>query len=285
MHKLVGRLGVVICAMAMAGSLLVGGTARAASAPTSTGGGCYPIDLTWICISGSSNPGNPGSGDAQTYTCTYAKASRAVLQRAGVGPPQSGYQWDIMTCLGSDDRSLGGQLVQVSLKTGIPAISPVDLLQIETGQLSVPALSPRTAPPIGKNGLVGLPEWFWVARGEWRNVSITVTAGPVWAKAVASPTLMTFVPGGGLTARSCRGPGAVFMVGRPASTQHTNCSFTYDQPSAGLPDHAYQAALVVTWTISWAGSGRAGGTITTGYTTGSVFGVRVAQAEALVSTP
>jgi len=246
---------------------------------------CFPIDFTWICINQSGSGGSPGSGGSAKYTCTFTKASPAVLQHTGTGPPQPGYQWDIMTCPGSSQGPLGGQLVQVSITTGAPAISPVELLRIAMGELSVPTLTAQTAPPIGRNGLVGLPEWFWVPRGQWRKVSITVTAGPVWADAVASPTSMTFAPGGGLSSASCAGPGAEFRRSRPASSQHTNCSFIYSQPSVGQPGNAYQAALVVTWTISWTGSGGAGGTITTGYTTGTAFPVRVAQAEAVVSTP
>lgn len=258
--------------------------APAVSAASQSGGGCYPIDFTWICVDQSGSGGSPGSGGSAKYTCTYTKASPAVLERTGTGPPQPGYQWDIMTCPGSNSP-LGGQLVQVSKSTGAPAISPVDLLKIAIGELSVPTLTAKTAPPIGKNGLVGLPEWFWVPRVQWRKVSVTVTAGPVWADAVASPTTITFAPGGGLSSVSCAGPGAEFSPARPAGSQHTSCSFRYDQPSIGQPGNAYQAALVVTWTISWTGSGGAGGTITTGYTTGTAFPVRVAQAESVVSTP
>jgi hypothetical protein len=258
------------------------GASPAAPAAAASGGGCYPIDFTWICVDQGGAPGSPGTGGSAKYTCTYTKASPAVLQRTGTGPPQPGYQWDIMTCPGSSQGSLGGQLVQVSIATGAPAISPVDLLKIALGELTVPTLTARTAPPIGKNGLVGLPEWFWVPRGQWRQVSIRVA---VWADAVASPTSMTFAPGGGLSSVSCPGPGAEFSRGRPAGAQHSDCSFLYTQPSAGQPSSAYQAALVVTWTISWTGSGGAGGTITAGYTTGTAFPVRIAQAEAVVSTP
>lgn len=256
--------------------------ARAVPAASASGGGCYPIDFTWICINQGGSPGSPGSGGSAKYTCTYTKASPGVLQRTGTGPPQPGYQWDIMTCPGSPQGSLGGQLVQVNVATGAPAISPVDLLKIAIGELSVPTLAARTAPPIGKNGLVGLPEWFWVPRGQWRKTSITVSAGPVWADAVASPTTITFVPGGGRSSVSCAGPGPEFTRGKQ---RRSDCSYTYDQPSVGQPGNAYQAALVTTWTISWTGSGGAGGTIATGYTTGTAFGVRVAQAESVVSTP
>ncbi len=259
--------------------------AQAAQAASPDSGGCFPIDFTWICIDQGGLPGSPGSGGSAKITCTYTKASQAILERTGTGPPAKGYQWDIMTCPGSACGSLGGQLVQVNTKTGTPSISPVELLKIAIGELSVPALAAKTAPPMGKNGLVGLPEWFWIPRSEWKPISITVTAGPVFAVATASPATLTYVPGGGLGSVSCAGPGTAFVRGTAASSQRTSCSYTYDQPSAHQPGSAYQAALVVTWTISWTGSGGAGGTITTGYTTGTAFGVRVAQAEALVGTP
>lgn len=275
-------------AAALAAALALGtspGFAPVARAAPAGGGGCYPIDFTWICVDQGGVPGSPGSGGSAKVTCTYTKASPGILERTGTGPPAPGFQWDIMTCPGSAGGSIGGQLVQVNKKTGTPSVSPVELLKIAIGELSVPTLAAKTAPPMGKNGLVGLPEWFWVPRSEWKPVSITVTAGPVFAVAKASPTTMTYAPGGGLGSVSCAGPGAVFARGTSATGQHTACSYTYDQPSAGQPDSAYQAAVVVTWTISWTGSGGAGGTITTGYTTGTAFGVRVAQAEALVGTP
>ncbi|HET9893571.1 MAG TPA: hypothetical protein VFQ44_01305 [Streptosporangiaceae bacterium] len=280
-----------LCVVAAGACLTLAPAASAApaspSAPAASpsGGGCYPIDFTWICIDSGGAPGSPGSGGSSKVTCTYTKASEAILERTGTGPPAPGYQWDIMTCPGAAGSSIGGQLVQVNKKTGTPSISPIELLKIAIGELSIPALAAKTAPPMGKDGLVGLPEWFWVPKSEWKNTSVTVTAGPVFAIATAKPTTMTYVPGGGLSSVSCSGPGSAFATGEPASGQHTRCSYTYGQPSAGQPGNAYQAAVVVTWTISWTGSGGAGGTITTGYTTGTAFGVRVAQSEALVTTP
>jgi len=259
--------------------------ARGSPAAPSGSGDCFPVGLTWICLYNGNGPGGPGSGGSAKYTCTYTPVSQAILQRTGTGPPQPGYQWDIMTCPGSNPGSLGGQLVQVSKKTGAPAISPFDLLKIAMADLSVPALPAATAPPRGKDGLVGLPEWFWVPRGQWRRVSITVAAGPVWADAAAIPTRLSYAPGGGLGAVSCTGPGAAFRSGAPAGRQRTNCSYTYDSPSVGQPGNTFHAALIVTWTISWTGSGGAGGVITNGYTTATGLAVRVAQAEALVTTP
>ena len=280
-----GMLAVLLAAAAtLAG--VAGAPGRALAAPSGSGG-CYPVNFTWICVYNGGSGGGPGSGGGgnSSVTCSYAKAPPGVLQRTGTGPPAPGYQWDIMTCPGATPGSIGGTLVQVSKATGAPAVSPFDLMKIAIGELSVPTLAAATAPPRGKDGLVGLPEWFWVPPGQWHPVSVTVSAGPVWATASAAPAALNFVPGGGQGSVSCQGPGSAFNRALPAAQQHTPCSYTYTLPSDGQPGSAYQAGLFVTWKVSWTGSGGAGGLITNGYTTGNAFAVRVAQAEAVVTTP
>jgi hypothetical protein len=275
----------IMLAMAAALAGIVMSPGRALAAPSGSGG-CYPVNFTWICVYSGGHGGGPGSGGgSSSVTCTYTKAPPGILQRTGTGPPNPGYQWDIMTCPGANPGSIGGTLVQVSKATGTPAVSPFDLMKIAIGELSVPTLAAATAPPRGKNGLVGLPEWFWVPRGQWHPVSVTVSAGPVWATASATPTALNFVPGGGQGSANCRGPGSAFNPARSAGQQHTPCSYTYTLPSDGQPANAYQAGLFVTWTVSWTGSGGTGGLITNSYTTGNAFPLRVAQAEALVTTP
>jgi hypothetical protein len=281
------RAALVIAVSVLSAASLLAVPCRAAQAGTVGGNGsgdCFPVDYTWICVYNGDNGGGPGSTGSSSVTCTFTPAPAGILERTGTGPPAPGYQWDIMTCPGSR-TVLGGELIQVNIKTGVPAVSPVELLKIAIGELSVPTLTPSTAPPRGKDGLVGLPEWFWVPAGEWQPISITVRAGPVWATAVAGPTSISYDPGDGGPAVSCAGPGTPFDRARPAAAQRTSCSYTYSQPSAAQPGGAYQAAVFVAWTISWTGSGGAGGLITNGYTTGTTFGVRVAQAEALVTTP
>jgi hypothetical protein len=286
------RLAVLVAALLVAAVLvatspvLPTSAAMAATAALPGNGTCYPVNFTWICVYSGNGGGRHGTGGgSSTITCTYAKAPRTVLAAAGTGPPAPGYQWDIMTCQDANPGPLGGQLVQVSKWTGTPAIRPFDLVRIGIGQLRVPTLTAATAPPRGKDGLVGLPEWYWVPRGRWHAVSVTVTAGPVWAKAVASPTALSYMPGGGLGSASCAGPGVPFRRTLPADQQHTDCAYTYTQSSLGQPGNVYRAGLFVTWTVSWTGSGGAGSFITNGYTTGTVFDVRVAQAEALVTKP
>jgi hypothetical protein len=267
------------------------GTALAAQAQLAQGssgqGNCYPVGLTWVCVYNNGGGGSGGSGGGGTSNCTYTQASPAVIAAAGVGPPNPGYQWDIMTCPGQNPGPGGnpGQLVQVSIAGGVPAVTPFQLMQIAVGELYVPTLAPVTAPPRGRDGLVGLPEWFWVAHAQWQPVHMTVTAGPVWATATATPHRLTFHPGGGFGTVSCTGPGPIFNRSTPASQQHTSCSYTYSRSSDNQPNHAYPASLGVIWTISWTGSGGTGGVITNGYLTDTAFNLRVAQAEAVLTTP
>jgi hypothetical protein len=59
----------------------------------------------------------------------------------------------------------------------------------------------------------------------------------------------------------------------------------YQQPSVSQPGHAYQASVVVTWRVTWTGSGGAGGVLNAGLPITFSFALPVAQGEALVSNP
>jgi hypothetical protein len=84
---------------------------------------------------------------------------------------------------------------------------------------------------------------------------------------------------------SCTGPGTAYNPARPASSQHTACSYTYDQPSVSQPGQAYQATLTVTWRVSWTGSGGTGGLLDPALPVPVTVTVPVAQGEALVNSP
>ena len=77
-------------------------------------------------------------------------------------------------------------------KNGTPAVTPQELLLIAEGELRVPLLAAQTAPSATREGLVGLPEWFWIPAAEWQPLSVTVSAGPVWARRSDSRVVMTY---------------------------------------------------------------------------------------------
>src|SRR3984957_15827180 len=111
MQVLASRLGAVISVAVIGVSLgMIGPVSPAqavAGAPATSAapadGGCYPIDFTWVCVDSGGTGGSPGSGGSATYTCTYTKASEAVLQRTGTGPPAVGAQGGMMTSPGSNN--------------------------------------------------------------------------------------------------------------------------------------------------------------------------------------
>jgi hypothetical protein len=276
-------LAAMLLAAALAGYPAAAASAAAAS-PVS--GGCsYQLvngTYEWVCENTGTIPGQPGSGGGggSKSACTLTPLSQQQAAFLGLQwPPPKGHTWDAITCPGT--QPFGG-VVLVDNAAGAPAVTPQQLLQIAIGELRIPALNPGTAPPVGKDGLVGLPEWFWITN--WRPVSVTVTAGPVWARATAVPQRLTFNPGSGLAGVSCRGPGIVYQPKLPLSAQHTDCSYTYDQPSAGKPGNAYQASVTVSWNISWVGSGGAGGEVAAGVTATTPITLAIAAGEALVTS-
>jgi hypothetical protein len=275
-------------------ALLTGGVVAISMAPASAAGSgagtCMPyVDGNVVqvpCSAGSGSGGsNGGNGGAISSSCTTTTLGQAQATGLGLAwPPPAGESWALLNCFAGTSRA-APQAVLVSAATGLPQVTPQQLLEQALGELRIPYLDPSTAPPRGKDGLVGLPEWFWIPAAGWHGRSVTVHAGPVWASVTAQPDGLTLDPGAGLGPVSCAGPGTAYDPGAPAQAQHTACSYTYDQPSLGQPGNAYQASLTVTWRISWTGSGGQGGMLAPALPVTVSFPVRVAQGEALVSNP
>lgn len=288
------RLKLLVAAAALLAAMVLG-SAGPAVADGGSGGGQCTVDLggQWVTVqcnyggSGGGNGGGSGGGGSGKITnyCSITAISEAAAKNLGLAwPPPKGSSWALMDCLGGRTAT-GPQAVLINNATGAPQVTPRQLLQQALSELRIPTLQPATAPPRGKDGLVGLPEWFWVPSGDWHQVSVTVRAGPVWATAAAMPVGLSFQPGGGLGAVGCRGPGTAYNPAKLASPQSTRCSYVYRQPSAGQPGNAYQASVVITWRVSWTGSGGSGGLLNSGLAVPFSFALPVAQGEALVSNP
>ena len=272
-------------------AVLTGGLWVASAAPAIAGGGsCSPyvdgnvVPVPCSAVGGSSDSSD-GNGGQIASTCTITRLDQAQATGLGLAwPPPPGDSWALLTCFGGTSRS-APQAGLISNATGAPQVTPSQLLQQALGELRLPYLDPATAPPRGKDGLVGLPEWFWIAAADWHPSTVTVRAGPVWAIVTASPSGLTFDPGGGLAPVGCQGPGTAYDPSLPAQAQRTGCSYTYEQPSVGQPGNAYQASVTVAWRISWTGSGGEGGVLTAALPLRVSFSLRVAQGEALVTSP
>jgi hypothetical protein len=280
---------------AMVGSGAWAHTARAAGG--TGGGGCgaggYPAGYGVWCQSGTASPGStgasgagngpaapaPGGGGGPAYTpCAFFPIAGDATHMIQVCPPgqssgHNGIVYGATTTVVPVGGNAGGPAAAA------PQVTPQQLLQWARSKLSLPLPGIRTAPPRGSEGLVGLPEWFWVDPGQWHPVTARVAVGAVWAQVTARPARITIRPGTGATV-TCPGPGTPYNPGLPAQAQHSDCTFTYGQSSDGLPGNAYQASATVTWDASWQGSGGAGGALGPAGQT-AAFPVPVAEAQSL----
>lgn len=257
-------------------------------------GGCVttfqPPD-TWVvvCGNGGGTPGGTpgggggGGGGGGKVSCTLQPLSPAQISFLGLPPAPAGQEWAAITCPGN---SPFGGVTLVAAGAAAPAVTPQELLQEVEGQLTVPTLPAATAPPRGQDGLVGLPEWFWIAKANWHPVRTQrLQVGAVWAQVTATPVQLSFVPGGGLSGRSCPGPGTAFSSQAPDQT--SDCSFTYSQSSATQQGGTYAASVTVTWRVTWAGfspaTGPVGGVLNAGLQVADPINLKVAEGQALVN--
>ena len=157
-------------------------------------------------------------------------------------------------------------------------VSPAVLALTRWARLPVPAPMVRTAPPRRAEGLVGLPEWFWVTN--WRSLGGRAAARGVWAEVTARPQSTTIDPGYGHRVVRCAGPGTAFDESKPVSLQRTDCSYTFSRSSVHEPDAAYRVRVTVTWGGTWRGSDGSSGVLPP-LSRSTSLRLRVAEAQGL----
>lgn len=220
-----------------------------------------------------------GGGQASTDPCTYAPVAGApdLEAKSCPGDVTVGTSYAKLIQIG---HTAGNP--RTPAVPGRPRVTPEELALRAIQALTVPVLQVRTAPPRGSDGLVGLPEWFWIPAAQWTPLTRRATAGTVWAQVTARPATLTVNPGDGTGTISCDGgPGTAYNPGMPASSQQSDCAHTYQNSSAMAPGLAFPVTVSVTWTATWRGSGATGGTLPP-LTRTVTIGLRVAEGQALV---
>jgi len=228
---------------------------------------------------GADDPGNSGGGQPpDSGGAPGSGTSPAGRHHDTSGPSYTpnqcgGFRFGVQPC----DFTSGAATAPAQPRKA-PTVTPAELAARQWRELPIPTPEVRTAPPRGSDGLVGLAEWFWVTN--WSTQSARAQAGGVWAEVAAEPTDLTIHPGRGLDSVTCDGPGTPYDPKLPATAQRSDCTFTYDRSSAGLPHSAYTATVTVTWGGTWTGSGGAGGTLPALTRTTSIP-IRIAEGQAL----
>ena len=288
----------------IAGAATLAPAARAAGAAGGGGsGGCgasgYPWGYDIACQSSSLSTGAPAASGGspaagQAGVAQQGAAAAPPASACGLYPIAGNPGHMLQVC--PDGLTVAGGRNGVNLPANantvvavgggnggggaaVPLVTPQQLLAWAQSKLKLPLPGVQTAPPRGSDGLVGLPEWFWVSPEQWHPVTAQVAVGAVWAQVTARPALITVRPGAGGTV-TCHGAGTAYNPQLPAQAQHSDCTWAYGQSSDGLPGNAYQASVTVTWDASWRGSGGAGGALAPAGET-AAFAVPVAEAQAL----
>jgi len=290
---------VLTAAAVLAAAVLAATAATAPAQAAGGGGGCGTSGYQWgygiSCQTGSLSPGTPGrtagtsqagtGGAVNTPCALYPIAGNPthMLQVCPLPNPNGGLRYAVhQPGATSTIVPVGG-----AGGGGAPAITPQQLLAWAQNELTLPLPGVETAPPRGNDGLVGLPEWFWIDPAQWHPQTARVAAGGVWVQVTATPRSVQVQPGTGTagTGVTCHGPGTPYNPKLDASAQHSNCTYTYAQSSDGLPGNAYRASVTVTWAATWQGSAGGGGLPPLGRT--AAFPLPVAEAQAInpTSTP
>lgn len=166
-----------------------------------------------------------------------------------------------------------------SIESAAASVTPQELAQEALSRLVLPALKVQTAPPRGRESLVGLREFYWAAKSGWHPLTERAEAGGVWAQVTATPSHLVVRPGTDASV-TCDGPGTPFDFSRSPASQDTGCTYLYQRSSAGMPGSAYRVTAEAVWNATWVGSGGAGGALPS-QTRSSSFPVRVAEGQAL----
>jgi hypothetical protein len=222
------------------GGAVGGGAATVATGGAAAGGCSGTMNATFGCIPAGCNI------TVQTLACP--------LGIGGAAPPPAG---------------------------GVPPVLPAPgvLAQLAVKYLRLPDPVIRSSPAPGALQLTRLPVWLWVAPDAWQPQSKTAQVPGEAVTATATPVLAAWAMGDGKTV-TCKGPGTAYAAGDNPSAASPTCGYTYDQSSAGQPSGAYKVTVTITWDITWAGAGGAGGALAPLQTVAAAQ-FRVAESQAL----
>ena len=139
----------------------------------------------------------------------------------------------------------------------IPQVTPVQLATAARDEIrrKLPPPDARISPILAVGGWVNFETWFAVT--DPGVVTATAAVPGLSVIATARLTETGWSTGDGATL-NCVGAGAT----RPAdATVRAACGHTYERTSANQPNHAYPVTATTTWSITWAASNGAGGTL------------------------
>jgi hypothetical protein len=119
---------------------------------------------------------------------------------------------------------------------------------------------PHTSPAIDIRQLTGLPTWLWVDPATWQAQTADATLAGFTVEVTATPDRLVWDLGDRTAPVTCSGPGTAFDPAR-GNDQRTDCSHVYQFVSTNEPRGVYRAAATMVWSVTWAASTGATGSL------------------------
>jgi hypothetical protein len=239
------------------------------------------------CSVSAGSSGSPGTAGTQQGG---AVGTSATLVSGGAGSP-SGCNGTVNKTFGCIPAGCTLTAQTVGCPIGVPGAAPPPaggapvlpapgvLAQLAVKYLQLPDPVIRSSPAPGALQLTRLPVWLWVAANVWQPQSKTAQVPGEAVTATATPVSAAWAMGDGKTV-TCKGPGTAYAAGDNPSAASPTCGYTYEASSAGQPGGAYRVTVTITWDITWAGAGGAGGALAPLQTVAAAQ-FRVAESQAL----
>jgi hypothetical protein len=228
------------------------------------GPGSSPFGYTQCGQEGQPSCTVTAGTDAASGTPASASTSGAATASGGGAAGCAGTMTKAFGCV-PVGCTITNQTVGCPVGVAAPAPGPAlpepgVLAQLAVKYLRLPDPVIRSSPAPGALQLTRLPVWLWVAANVWQPQSKTAQVPGEAVTATATPVLAAWAMGDGTTV-TCKGPGTAYAAGDNPSAASPTCGYTYDQSSAGQPGGAYKVTVTITWDITWAGAGGAGGAL------------------------
>jgi len=263
------RIGVVLFAAA---TILASGGAVAMAQGGSGGGGPF---------------GSVQCGQSYSPSCTVTAGSGGSTQVTGATMPGPG------GCAGTISKQFGcvppGCTITIAtvfcpLGFGGPAGPPAPgaLAALAVRLLRIPAPVIRSSPSVNTLQLTRFPTWLWIDPAIWKPVSQTAAVPGERVTATATPVSVSWSMGDGTTV-VCSGPGTPYSSRFSPASQSPDCGYTYQTSSAGKPNGAFPARVMITWNITYTATAGPGGTLPPLFTTAATA-FRVAESQAINTT-
>jgi hypothetical protein len=170
-------------------------------------------------------------------------------------------EWYYQTCHYLDTGELASSRYW-QYTPGQPAMPGPDLSELARQAYDEIPLAfpvPFTSPAIDIRQITGLPTWLWVDPATWQALRASATLAGFTVEVTATPSRIVWDMGDG-TPVTCTGPGTAFDPAR-GDDQRTDCAHVYQWVSADQPDGVYRAAATMIWSVTWAASTGATGSL------------------------